>query len=32
MKPLLGKSMLQDYPFLTPASSKPKEGNQVANN
>ena len=31
-KPLLGKSMLQDYPFLTPASSKPKEGNQVANN
>ena len=31
-KPLYGKSMLQDYPFLAPNNGKPKEGNQVANN
>jgi photosynthetic reaction center cytochrome c subunit len=31
-KPLLGKSMLQDYPFLAPNNGKPKEGNQVAKN
>ena len=31
-KPLYGKSMLQDYPFLAPTSTKPKDGNQVAKN
>lgn len=31
-KPLLGKSMLPDYPFLAPTSSKPKDVNQVAKN
>jgi len=31
-KPLLGKSMLSDYPFLAPTSSKPKDGNQIAKN
>jgi photosynthetic reaction center cytochrome c subunit len=31
-KPLLGKSMLQDYPFLAPNSGKPKDGNQIAKN
>lgn len=31
-KPLLGKSMLQDYPFLAPNHGKPKEGNQIAKN
>jgi photosynthetic reaction center cytochrome c subunit len=31
-KPLLGKSMLQDYPFLAPNNGKPKDGNQVAKN
>lgn len=31
-KPLLGKSMLQDYPFLAPNHGNPKEGNQVAKN
>ena len=31
-KPLLGKSMLQDYPFLAPSNSKPKDGNQIAKN
>ena len=31
-KTLLGKSMLPDYPFLAPTSSKPKDVNQVAKN
>ena len=31
-KPLYGKSMLQDYPFLAPTSTKPKDGSQVAKN
>jgi photosynthetic reaction center cytochrome c subunit len=31
-KPLLGKSMLSDYPFLAPTSNKPKDGNQIAKN
>ena len=31
-KPLLGKSMLPDYPFLAPNYGKPKDGNQVAKN
>lgn len=31
-KPLLGKSMLSDYPFLAPTSSKPKDVNQIAKN
>ncbi|MBU3550145.1 photosynthetic reaction center cytochrome PufC [Polynucleobacter sp. MWH-Berg-3C6] len=31
-KPLLGKSMLPDYPFLAPSNNKSKDGNQVAKN
>ena len=31
-KPLLGKSMLQDYPFLAPNHGKAKDGNEIAKN